>query len=69
MITSINTHYLAKNNEKGMINDIMLDVDNILRVNMEMQNEVTSIDMKRFVLYLSRVYFESVIQHQSLGYA
>ena len=60
MITSINTHYLSKNNEKSMISDIMLDVDNILRINMEMQNEVTDIDMKRFDMYLSRMYFESV---------
>ena len=60
MITNINTHYLSKNNEKGMISDIMLDVDNILRINMEMQNEVTDIDMKRFDMYLSRMYFESV---------
>ena len=59
-IVSVNTHFLSKKNEKDMICDVLLDAGDSLRVNIEMQNEVSRKDSKRFDMYLSKMFIESM---------
>ena len=43
-----------------MICDVLLDAGDSLRVNIEMQNEVSRKDSKRFDMYLSKMFIESM---------
>ena len=59
-IVSINTHFLAKEDEKEMISDALFDVGDKIRVNIEMQNNIYNEMDTRFDMYLSKMFFEGI---------